>query len=215
MAKQIVAAPQRCVACKTCVLACAVAHSSSDELAEARAEELARPRIELRDRRGAVIPTQCRHCANAPCITACPQGAIARQDDGSVIIDAASCKGIGACVEACPFDAIRLVKRGGGRVAIKCDLCRERAAAGLGPACVDSCPTATLSCVEKGEGRYEIDPDACTACMLCKKECPVEAISGERKTPHVIDQEKCEACGRCYQVCRFSAIRFSVTEKVG
>jgi Fe-S-cluster-containing hydrogenase component 2 len=51
--------------------------------------------------------------------------------------------------------------------------------------------------------------------MLCKKECPVEAISGERKTPHVIDQEKCEACGRCYQVCRFSAIRFSVTEKVG
>jgi len=54
--------------------------------------------------------------------------------------------------------------------------------------------------------RYEIDPEACTGCRLCSKRCPVEAISGERKKPHVIDQEKCTNCGTCFDVCAFSAV---------
>jgi NADH-quinone oxidoreductase subunit F len=53
---------------------------------------------------------------------------------------------------------------------------------------------------------YEIDPKACTGCRLCSKKCPVEAISGERKKPHVIDREKCTNCGTCFDVCPFSAV---------
>jgi carbon-monoxide dehydrogenase iron sulfur subunit len=214
MAKHIVADPTKCVSCKTCELACATAHASADDLVTAREEPLARRRIELKTNRGVVVPMQCRHCDDAPCIRACAEYAISRAADGSVVIDPKRCKGNGACVTACPFEAIRLVPRGEGRVGIKCDLCRDRVAAGLEYACVSSCPTGTLSCVDKGEGRYDIDKEACTACMLCKKACTVNAISGERKTPHEIDQEKCEVCGRCYQVCRFAAIKFSVTEKV-
>jgi len=53
---------------------------------------------------------------------------------------------------------------------------------------------------------YEIDPEKCTGCMVCAKKCPVDAISGERKEPHVIDQELCIKCGDCYSRCRFDAI---------
>ena len=54
--------------------------------------------------------------------------------------------------------------------------------------------------------QFEIDSEACTGCMACAKKCPVEAISGERKQPHVIDQEACIKCGECYATCRFDAI---------
>jgi len=53
---------------------------------------------------------------------------------------------------------------------------------------------------------YEIDEQACTGCHLCFRRCPVEAISGEPKKPHVIDQDKCVKCAACYEVCRFDAV---------
>jgi len=53
---------------------------------------------------------------------------------------------------------------------------------------------------------YEINPETCTGCMICKRNCPVEAISGERRKPHVIAQEKCTKCGVCIEKCPFNAI---------
>ena len=49
--------------------------------------------------------------------------------------------------------------------------------------------------------QYRIDADKCIGCQRCTKECPVEAISGEKKEAHVIDQEKCTKCGACFEVC--------------
>lgn len=60
-----------------------------------------------------------------------------------------------------------------------------------------SCPA--LSC--KNLIVYYIDPDKCVGCLLCKKNCPVDAISGERKEVHVIDQDLCIKCGACLDVC--------------
>jgi Na+-translocating ferredoxin:NAD+ oxidoreductase RNF subunit RnfB len=53
---------------------------------------------------------------------------------------------------------------------------------------------------------YEIDADKCVGCTACARRCPVDAIAGARKEPHVIDQERCIKCGQCFEVCRFDAV---------
>jgi NADH-quinone oxidoreductase subunit F len=53
---------------------------------------------------------------------------------------------------------------------------------------------------------YTIDPEKCTGCEVCKKRCPQEAISGEKKGPHEIDQDKCIKCGICEDSCKFDAV---------
>ena len=53
---------------------------------------------------------------------------------------------------------------------------------------------------------FTIDPALCKGCTACARKCPVDAISGAVKEPHVIDQSKCIKCGTCVDTCRFGAI---------
>jgi NADP-reducing hydrogenase subunit HndC len=53
---------------------------------------------------------------------------------------------------------------------------------------------------------FSIDSEKCKACLLCNKNCPQKAISGEKKKPQKIEQEKCIKCGVCRDVCKFEAV---------
>ncbi|XFO65799.1 NADP-reducing hydrogenase subunit HndC [Sporomusa silvacetica DSM 10669] len=53
---------------------------------------------------------------------------------------------------------------------------------------------------------YTINQENCKGCTLCSQKCPVQAISGEKKAPHVINEALCTKCGNCATVCRLDAV---------
>ncbi len=53
---------------------------------------------------------------------------------------------------------------------------------------------------------FEINNDNCNGCGVCRKACPHEAISGEKKKPHTIDPDVCTKCGICRDSCKFDAV---------
>ncbi|MBE6402104.1 MAG: NADH-quinone oxidoreductase subunit NuoF [Lentisphaerae bacterium] len=64
------------------------------------------------------------------------------------------------------------------------------------------CPTGEC----KALARPEIDAEKCKGCTACARKCPVNAINGTVKQPHVIDADKCIKCGACKATCKFDAI---------
>ncbi len=63
---------------------------------------------------------------------------------------------------------------------------------------------------------FYILPDKCQGCGICKRGCPVDAISGDKRMIHIIDQNKCIKCGNCLDVCpeRFNAVTKVSGEKL-
>ncbi len=54
--------------------------------------------------------------------------------------------------------------------------------------------------------KYRIEPNICIACGKCISACPVDAITGEKKKPHVIDIGKCIKCAACKEICPVDAV---------
>ena len=151
MSKTIEVNIKKCLTCRSCEIACAIAHSKSKVLEEA-VNESPRPqnRVTVEGVGQFGVPMQCRHCEDAPCISVCPTEAIHRDEVNSpVLINKERCIGCRYCIMACPFGVIDITRD--GRAVAKCDLCIERTKVGQVPACVESCLTGALEFCELTE----------------------------------------------------------------
>lgn len=144
--KKIRIREQYCMGCRLCEIYCAVQHSKSKDLVKAYRGEYPKPvpRILVEEKEYLSFAIQCRHCEDAPCISACMTGAMYRDPvSGAVLCDADKCVGCWMCIMVCPFGVI--TKGREKKVVSKCDLC-------IGadmPACVKHCPNEALVLEEK------------------------------------------------------------------
>ena len=121
---------RKCIGCRTCELACAMAKGSP--------EKLGRPRIAIHRPEDAPIPMTCLQCLEAACVKICPVGALSRHPEtGAVVLDENRCIHCQSCVAACPFGHISWAEE--SRTPLKCDLCDGQ------PACAKFCPTGALT----------------------------------------------------------------------
>lgn len=149
----------RCTGC----FACAVACMDQNDL-DVDAEPVAWRRVfKIENGAGAearlrYVSLACMHCEDAPCIVACPTGAIAREAGTRVVkVDPDLCIGCHSCSMACPFGVPRFGKDGRMQ---KCDLCSTRLENGLEPACVRVCPTKALRQGDPNEMTLEVEGKA-------------------------------------------------------
>jgi electron transport protein HydN len=157
MNKFIIADPKKCIGCRTCEVACVVAHSQDQDVTALTQKNFA-PRLHVIKGVNVSTAVMCRQCEDAPCANVCPNGAISRQQD-RVMVMQERCIGCKTCVVACPYGAMEVVtkpvfRQNGAAIsavsekaeAHKCDLCTGRE---NGPACMEVCPTKALHCVDR------------------------------------------------------------------
>jgi len=160
--KDLMIRPERCLGCRSCEIACAVAHSKSKSLFSALGEQPApkkcinvdcSPNLEIS------IPITCRHCEDAPCVSVCPTKALSQNIISNIVnYNPVLCVDCWTCSMVCPrfFPLYRLILVIGcwtssmaynrrvisrqTEVGVKCDICNGREL----PACVEACPTHAL-----------------------------------------------------------------------
>ncbi len=133
--KRIVVREALCSGCRACELACVARHEGRFGTATARIH------VTKVEAQGVDRPHVCRLCRRAPCVAACPSGALYRDETtGAVLLHADDCIGCAACADACPFGMAALHPETG--LALMCDLC------GGEPACVRRCATGAITYAE-------------------------------------------------------------------
>ncbi|HUK83741.1 MAG TPA: hydrogenase 2 operon protein HybA [Verrucomicrobiae bacterium] len=139
-----------CVGCKACVAACAKANgldpdtSWSSGLYQAPVSLNARTKNIIKlYREGSeqsYVKSQCMHCLDPACASACMLGALSKDERGIVWWNGDLCVGCRYCQVACPYDVPKFEWNSPTPKIVKCELCRGRLDEGDLPACVDVCP---------------------------------------------------------------------------
>lgn len=120
-----------CTGCRSCELACSIAHAHSFNPKRSRIQIL------KEESRNLIVPMVCLQCDRPLCQEACPNGAIVENKQGVLFVDSEKCIGCMNCVTACVYGGIGIDPV--TRKAVKCDLC------GGDPACAKACMYGAIS----------------------------------------------------------------------
>ncbi|MEJ2280417.1 MAG: thiamine pyrophosphate-dependent enzyme [Candidatus Bathyarchaeota archaeon] len=123
--------PKMCNGCVVCEYACSMEKEQTFNPVKSRIKAVRLDTIKN-------IALTCRACQDAPCVAACPNGALVQSlENKTIIVDESKCKGCGWCIQACEYGAITL--HPSTKKAIVCDMCNGD------PVCVKWCPESALS----------------------------------------------------------------------
>lgn len=139
--------PERCVGCGACVMACVNENRINvEELHPFR--QLKNNEYVDGDSVEVIYFTHgCMHCAERPCLGACPKGCFSYDENfGVVKLDRTACIGCHKCERVCKFEAIQFAI---DKKAIKCNGCLRNLSRDRLPACVMACPRRALTADEK------------------------------------------------------------------
>lgn len=128
---------RKCIGCHACTIACKAEHEIPIGVNRCWVKTVEKGTFP--DVRRFFFPVLCNQCDAAPCVRICPTNALFKRRDGIVDLNAESCIGCRACMEACPYDQLFIDP--GTRTAEKCNFCANRVENRLLPACVSVCPT--------------------------------------------------------------------------
>ena len=160
-----------CVGCYACTMACKAENGTPPGIwyAPVYEKEVGRfPNVKR-----LFIPTLCNHCEDAPCLKACPTGAIFKRDDGIVMVNEEVCCGSRACVEACPYGAMHFYEEEKGEFGDELTPLEKLNFAKWDPGTVQKC---TFCAHRIDEGRYE---------PACVETCPAKCrFFGDLDDPH-------------------------------
>jgi len=131
---------ERCIGCEACTVACKIENKGPVGFIRVKTEHAIQkdiPHGTFPKVRMTFMPLVCNHCANPPCVKACPIEAIQKRSDGIVVLDQDLCDGCQSCLDACPYSAIAFDEV--NNLAGKCNLCLHRIEAEMEPFCVICC----------------------------------------------------------------------------
>lgn len=154
---------KRCIACYTCAVACKVENNLPNDI---WVNQIVNVGGDQRDAPSGVYPKlemstytlACQHCASPSCVAVCPTGSTYKREDGVVMQDNETCIGCKLCLDACPYQTVRVfletepkyhIDHAMGDAAApahhmntvdKCTFCAHKLDRGEQPACIDVCP---------------------------------------------------------------------------
>ena len=153
----------KCIGCRGCEAACAEANHLPDPPDDEKAFEKPRQtstqvftvvnRSPVKPRAGGerFAKTQCMHCVEPACASACPAKALEKTASGPVVYHQERCLGCRYCMVACPFGVPQFEYEKTAPYIRKCSFCADRQAAGKLPACADACPSGALQFGNRAE----------------------------------------------------------------